>query len=86
MWEIRVGWVDGGPPGWPCDEEEEEDFPRRLPKMEPRREEELGAGGWPREEHSWVVTLRRMWGLLMVDPCGRKKRDEEEDKPVSAVC
>lgn len=82
MWEIRVGWDEGGSVeggggggGWPWDEDEDEDLPRRPPNSEPRmEEEELGTVGWPREEHSCVVTLRRRCGLLMVDPCGRKEQ------------
>lgn len=36
---------------------------------------ELGMDGWPRGAPSrGVVALRRVWGLLMMDPCRREKK------------
>lgn len=52
------------------------DFTLRVPNRDPSNEEELGRD-WPlwRERQSRLEgVLRRMWGLLMMDPCGREER------------
>lgn len=48
-----------------------------LPKIDPRMEvdDELGMEGWPRGAPSrGVVALRRVCGLLMMDPCRQDKK------------
>lgn len=70
---MRVGWPGGGREGWLWDG----GFPRLLPKIDPRMEvdDELGMEGWPRGAPSrGVVALRRVCGLLMMDPCRQDKK------------
>lgn len=70
---MRVGWPGGGKGGWLCDD----GLPRLLPKSDPRMEVdvEFGMDGWPWGVPSrGVVALRRVWGLLMMDPCMRERR------------
>lgn len=50
------------------------DFTRLVPNKDPSSEEELGRD-WPlwRDGQSRLEgVLRRMWGLLMMDPCKRE--------------
>lgn len=70
---MRVGCPGGGKGGWLWDD----GLARLLPKSDPRMEvdAELGMEGWPRGALSrGVVALRRVCGLLMMDPCRKEKR------------
>lgn len=66
VWEMRVG-CRGCVVGLG-------DFTRLVPNKDPSSEEELGRD-WPlwRDGQSRLEgVLRRMWGLLMMDPCKRE--------------
>lgn len=67
MWEMRVGWPGGGKGAWLWDD----GLPLLLPNSDPRMDvdAELGREGWSRG----AAALRRVCGLLMMDPCRRRE-------------
>lgn len=77
---MSVGWE--GCEGWGG---REGDLPRLVPNREPRREEELGMDCWREGQSRLEVARRRMWGLLMMDPC-RRMRERENGEVKHEMC
>lgn len=71
---MSVGWE-----GWDDWGGREGDLPRLVPNREPSREEELGIDCWREGQSRLEVALRRMWGLLMMDPYRRMRERENRE-------